>query len=376
MTTRAQVLNNLFVQNLDSWQGKEKLSAAGGTFIRDRLREEMFTSHILTQEPVTRADCQVSTAHDTLVKLIWVEPESRAMTLTFRGEPTARFIRADRCEVPFMTIASEKFEKTEQELQVYDFAITKVIEDNSVKDMGEIVDREFLIHCESAVQAIQAEDNSVVTAPILDATTINGGAPPIESSVRKGELARQPGTTDNAYVWPLQRPDIVAICKMLDGRRLRSKTLLFTEYDFDDLNAWTLEDFGDKLESETAVEGFKYSTLIGKTFVRTIKTDILRPGNIYCFAAEEFLGKFFVLNATKFYIDKIANLVTWMSWMDVALAIVNVKSVVKLELYAGDASVNDNDSILSTVSPVQEDHLGAVNNRVSSGLVFPQVKIY
>jgi hypothetical protein len=101
----------------------------------------------------------VSVNHDTLVKIVDIEPQSRAMTLTFRGQPTARFIRAPRAEVPFFTISSEKFEKTEQELLAYEMPITKIIEDNSVKDMQEIKDREFLRTSESAVQALQKEAN-------------------------------------------------------------------------------------------------------------------------------------------------------------------------------------------------------------------------
>lgn len=376
MTTRAQVLNDLFVQNLDSWEGKEKVSQAGGTFIRDRLREVAFSRQVIPPENVTKADCQRSTRHDTLVKIIDIEPQSRAMAITFRGQPTARFIRGSRAEIPFFTISSEKFEKVEQELLAYEMPITRIIEDNSVKDIQEIEDREFLLHIEAAVQAMQADANGVAAAPALNNAAINGATPPKEFSVRKGELCRQVGVADNSYIWPLQRPDLVNMHKLLDGNRLRAEKILMTEYDFDDLNQWTVEDFGSKLEGETAVDGYKYSTLLGRAFVRTIKTDILRPGNLYVFTSPEFLGKFYVLNNTKFYIDKIANLITWQSWEDIAMSIVNIASVRKMELYSGDATAHNTDSIRTDVTPKDEADLGAVNNRVDAGLVFPQVKVY
>lgn len=376
MSTRAQVLNDLFVQNLDSYEGKEKVAQAGGTFIRDRLREVAFSRQVIPPENVTKADCQRSTRHDTLVKIIDVEPQSRAMAITFRGPPSARFIRGDRAEIPFFTISSEKFEKVEQELLAYEMPITRIIEDNSVKDIQEIEDREFVLHIEAAVQALQAEANGLTAAPALNNASLNGATPPKEFSVRKGELCRQVGVADNAYVWPLQRPDIVNLHKLLDGNRLRAEKVLMTEYDFDDLNQWTIEDFGSKLEGETAVDGYKYSTLLGRAFVRTIKNDILRAGNLYVFTSPDFLGKFYVLNNTKFYIDKIANLITWQSWEDIAMSIVNIASVRKLELYAGDATAHDTDSVRADVTPKDEADLGAVNNRVDSGLVFPQVKVY
>jgi hypothetical protein len=135
-----------------------------------------------------------------------------------------------------------------------------------------------------------------------------------------------------------------------------------------------VEDFGDRLQSETAVEGYKYNTIMGRKYVRTIKTDILRPGNIYGFTKKEFFGHFYILNHTKFYIDKIANLITWQAWRDIGMIVANVASVVKLETYSGDANPQtDADGLLGQFIPVSEDALGAPNNRVDQGLKFPQV---
>jgi len=365
-----RVLNELFATKLDSAEAKQKIAAFGGSYIRDRLREVSYARQIIPPEPVTKADCQVSVNHDTLVKIVDIEPESRAVALTFRGQPRARFISAPRVEIPFYTISSEKFEKTEQELLAYQMPITKVIEDNSVKDIQEIEDREFTIHVESAVQALQQEANGgAVTA--LNATNIGAGAV-VETSIRKGELARV-ALTDDAIVRPLQKPDLVNGLKLLNNNRLRAERFLLTEGDFTDILQWTVEDLGDRLASETTTDGYKYTMLLGHSFVRTVKTDILRTGNVYIFTKPEFLGKFYILNNVKFYIDKIANLITWQSWEDIAIGIVNIAAVRKLELYSGDATSLDTDGILSSVIPVEEENLGAVNNRVDQGLYFPEV---
>jgi|PlaIllAssembly_1097288.scaffolds.fasta_scaffold04549_6 hypothetical protein len=369
-----RILNDMFSAKLESAVTKEKVAAFGGSYIRDRLREVSFARQILPPEMVTKADCQRSVNHDTLVKIIDVEPKSRAMAVTFRGQPRARFIRGERAEIPFFTISSEKFEKVEQELLAYEMPITKIIEDNSVKDIQEIEDREFLIHIEAAVQAIQQEANSG-SVTTLNATALQGATPPVERSVRKGELARA-ADVDNAIVLPLQKPDLVNLLKLLNSRRLRAERFLLTDTDFTDVLQWTVEDMGSRLQSETTTDGYKYSLLVGHAFVRTIKNDILRTGNVYVFTKPEFLGKFYILNNVKFYIDKIANLITWQSWEDIAIGIINIASAAKLELYSGDATTNNADSILSSVIPVAEEELGAVNNRVSQGLSFPKVVSY
>ena len=371
----ADVFNGMFLDKLDTAEGKEKVAAYGGEYIRDHLREVAFCRNIIPPVNVTKNDAKPSIHHDTLVMVEEIEPQSRAMALNFRGQPDVRLIRADRMEVPFFMISSERFEKYEQELLAYRMKITKVIEDNSIKDIQEIEDREFLIHCEAAVQALQTEANGAVVTS-LHQTTIAAGTV-VESSVRKGELARVDANND-AFVWPLQRPDLINGHKLLDGNRLRCEKVLLTEPDFDDVSQWTVEDFGDKLQSETAVEGYKYTTLVGRGFVRTIKTDILRPGNLYFFTSPDFLGRFYILNNVKFYIDKIVNLITWQAWEDIAMSIINVAAVRKVELYSGDATTVDANGILAagTISPADEEDLGAMNNRVADEVFFPAINFF
>jgi len=369
----AELMNDLFTRQAETPEGKVKIAQLGGDYIRDRLREVSFARKVLPPQKVTRDECQVSVHHDTLTKIVELEPESRALTMSFRGQPRAEFISGLRTECAFYTISSEMYQKTEQELLAYTMPITKIIEDNVVKDMQEVEDREFLINVEACVQALQTEANGGVVTT-LNATAITAGTV-VEFSVIKGELART-ATTDDAVVRPIQRPDLVNLFKLLDGNRLRSERFLLTEVDWLDVLQWTVEDFGDKIQSETTVDGYKYPTLLGKPYIRTIKTDILRPGNVYAFTTPEFLGRFFILNQTKFYIDKVANTITFQSWEDIGMILANVAAMRKLELYSGDATTNDADGILASVSPVDEEAMGAVNNRVAQGLVFPNVASY
>ena len=57
-----------------------------------------------------------------------------------------------------------------------------------------------------------------------------------------------------------------------------------TDYDHLDFNNWVLSDVGDKIVMETTVDGYKYKQVQGLKFFKTLKTDILRPGNLYAFA--------------------------------------------------------------------------------------------
>lgn len=355
---------------------RAKIAAYGSKVVRDRLREASFAEAVIPPEDVDRSQCQTSPNHDGLIKMVPIEPTSRAMAMTFRGTPNVTFIRGQRVECAFYTIMSDMFQKPEQEFLAYDFPIAKVIEDNSVRDIGEIYDREFTIHIESAVQALQAEANggSVTT---LNATALQGGAPPAEFSVAKGELARV-ATTDNATVLPLQKPDIVRLKKLLDGRYLETKRLLLSKQDINDVLSWTVEDQGDKIQSETVVNGYKYNLLLGLEYVATIKTDVLRPGNVYAFTTPEFLGRAYVLNRVKFWIDKVINLLKFVCWKDVGMVIANIASVTKLELYSGDATSLDADGIVAagSVTPKAEGSMFAANNRAANRQFYPAIPFY
>jgi hypothetical protein len=375
-------VNSGFIERLNT-EGPEKTAAATLNYIKDRLRESSFTDMIVPNQKVVRGDLQRSTEHDTLVKIIDIEPGSRAMAVNFRGQPTAQYVNGKRYAIGFYTISSLKFEIVEQELMAYEMPITRILEENSLKDMVEVKDREFLNHVEACINAMQAEGNSGSAAFYVGTgTTI---------SKIKGVLATQSGGGQYSYqTYPIQRSDLVRLKKLLKQQivvggetiragRLRPALMLMTESDSDDFDQWTHEDYGDRLQSETALDGFTYSKILGLRIVRTIKNDILREGNVYVFTSAEFFGRNYTLNDVKFYIDKIANRIFWQAWMDIGMGFGNIASVVKLELYAGDAT----DTTLSggiprnaSVVPVEESALGALNNKVSEGLTFPSISVF
>lgn len=368
--SNAQAHESLLNQLADPG-ARSKIAAYGSKVVRDRLREASFAEAIIPPEDVDRTQCQTSPNHDGLIKMIPIEPTSRAMTMTFRGSPNATFIRGARAECAFYTIMSDMFQKTEQEFLAYDFPIAKVIEDNSVRDMGEIYDREFMIHIEAAVQAMQAEANGG-TVTTLNASSIGSVT---EFSVAKGELARV-ATADDAEIRPIQKTDIVRLKNLIDTRYLETKRLLLSKRDMNDVLNWTVEDQGDKIQSETVVNGYKYNVLLGLEYVVTLKTDVLRPGNVYAFTMPDFLGRAFILNRVKFWIDKVINVLKFVAWKDVGMIVANISSVAKVELYSGDATTLDADGILADVTPKAESALFAPNNRVSTGGFYPGVAFY
>jgi len=362
---------------LETDEGRTKMASLSGKIIYDRLREVSFARPILDAQPIGPEDCQISENSDTFTRVEFIEPQSRAMSMNFRGDATTRELRADRALMSFYTVASEVFTKTDQELQIYrSIPVSQMVEQNTLKDMQELQDHGFLRHCEMAVQSMQQEANGGVVTT-LNATALQGASPPVEFAIVKGEYARN-AANDNGTVYPLQRPDLISARKLLSANRLEGAVALITRPDMDSVDAWTLEDFGSQITGETAVGGYKRNTLGGLKVIVSAKTDILRPGNVYLFTAPQFLGRFYILNKTKFYVDKRFNRISWQAWEDLGMLLMNVNAVKKLELYSGDSSSNDADGLLAggSISPKAERDLGAKNNRIAEGIRYPQVSSF
>ena len=116
-------------------------------------------------------------------------------------------------------------------------------------------------------------------------------------------------------------------------------TILMRKSMFNSWLALPNTEIGSILNSEIAVDGYKYNTILGHKIITTIKDNIIYPNEIWAFAAPDFLGKHYLFNAVKFYIDKRANLVEWQSWFDLGMGIVNIRSVVRKYFGAVDPRV-------------------------------------
>lgn len=291
----ASAFNSVFIAKLDTPDGIEKAAQAGGAFCRDRLREVSFARKIIQPEYVTKADCQRSVNHDMLVKILDIEPNSSAAAVNFRGRAFERYVEGARYEVPFFKVESDKFVKEEAELLAYDYPVTKVIEENSVKDIQKAEDGKF-IEFTDAVIAVNGKQ-----------------ATPEEAG---------PATAKN-----LNR-----LFKTLDTDELAVGCVLMHKADWDDFMTQEAAVIGSELASEILVNGYKYNTILGHKLVVTIKTSVLAPGDLYVFTDPEYLGNFFILGDTKFYIEKRGSVVSWQTWEYIAMGYGNLRAAGKMTL--------------------------------------------
>lgn len=302
MEMSVRTINELFVEKLSSPEGLEKVAQEGGAFVRQKLREVSFARKIVQPQYVTRPELQRSVNHDGLVKIVDIEPDSKAMTVNFRGNPTTNYVMGERFEIPFFMVSSEDFQKTEEELLAYDMPLTEVIERNSVLDIQKIEDTAFLGQVEAAIA-------------VEEALTPN-------SKSITGSFASD-GTID--------RSDFKDLFDLLDGDELRSEIILMSNTMFNRLMLYPATTVGDAIGSEQHINGYTYSTIFGRKLVVSNKVSLL--GNtIYAFTSQDFFGQFLILNDTKFWIDKKKNIISWAAYESIGMGIGNTRSVAKIVL--------------------------------------------
>jgi hypothetical protein len=378
----ASILNGLFVDALSNNEGLEKLAEVGGAYIQKILRETSFARQILPPVNVTRSDVTRSVTNDGFVKIVDIEPDSKAMAMNFQGEPDGRYVVGKRYAVPFYRIASEDFSKDETELLAYDYPITKVIEENSVKDIQGIEDAGFLANVDAGILSNDMWVNYIGSTPDLS----------------KGALK--------------------VLINLIENQRLKAETFLMSTTTWNDILEFDHTVLGDDLIEKVTIDGYTYATFLGRKVITSIKTSMFFknaayvPGGtvttltttgavastktfsfsganlvpigrgdsivisgghenngltvtvasvgansivvneaisnsslaetftvtaaslkvVYAFTAPRFLGQFYILNQTKFVIKKDFNIISWRAWEDIAIGIGNLNAAAAVTL--------------------------------------------
>lgn len=361
----------------------EKLGEATGLYIQDKLRESSFARKILPPQTVTASELTRNDTDEGLCYVDDIEPDSIAMAVNMRGEPNNTYIKAPRYKITMSVIASERFQKSESELRSYRMPLTKVIEQNTVKDIQERVDVKFMRAVKTGIML--ATESRM--ASLVAAGTIAAGAHPDKfatdaafSSYLAGDLG--PGiftaTTTTTYSArqhlysnlilsdsdTFDREVLRDIVKVLSSRQLKARCFLVHETTWNDVIAWGNTEAGLELTSEITKDGYKYSTVAGYTFVTSIRdnAEIIAPGQIFVFPEPSFLGRYLILETTKFSIKREGRFISMEAWEEMGIGFGNLKGLACILLKGASITLPANFSSEASTKSV------TITNNVGSGL--------
>lgn len=365
----ANEINQLFGEALNrGGEALEKVGEVTGLYIQDKLRENSFAGKILPPQTVTEAELTRNVNDEGLVYIDDLEPDSLAMRVNFRGEPEKTYIEGKRYEIRMSTISSDKFQKSEQELRSYRMPITKIIEQNTVKDIQEQKDKTFMQHVRAGLMlatrrrmndlvdrglVINANQGGTVASPtsLSGTTSKNFGTPTqfaaylytrrIENGYGIDANGAYDGgdpanladanysniilSTETTFTRTVLRDAV----KIQASREMKARCFLMHEYDWTDTVGWLDSEAGLQITGEIVRDGYKYTTVGGYTFVTTVRDnpDIVEPGQIYTFPAPEFLGRHLSLEGVKFWINKTGRFIEMEAWEECGIGFGNVKGL-------------------------------------------------
>lgn len=284
--------NQLFVDHLQTTEGISKVASAMSSYIRMKIRELGLARRIIQPAYVTKEDLKPRTDSDTLEYIADKEVDSEAYVASFTGTVPFHKIKGLRVAIPFYRIASPKFKIQEEELLAYSYPVTKIIEENSLKDIYTQEDIKMLALADAAIAATG------------NATTYSG---------------------------TLNKTDIMALLNLIvvDENAGSPVTILIHESDWNEVVAALAYDIGDDVAKDNLINGYAYTTVFGKRLILTRKTSVVPQGTIYAFSGQEWLGHFLLLGDIKFFIKTEYGEIEFGARETLAMSIINIHSCAK-----------------------------------------------
>lgn len=299
-TAKAVMYNTAFVAKVASSEGLEKMAGMATDFCRAKIREGSFTRKILPPKQITSADLDQAVDSDSPMRIIHKDKVSEAYPVTFREQAQQRYYIGDKFQVFYANIQSEEFHKVTEELQTYRVPIKQIVQENYLKDIQRAEDKQFI----DTVNAILKKKESEKIGTSVYATSEDRFTP---ATLAEG-------------------------LKLLVAKELPIGTILINEQDWMSLYQLQQDAAGSAVMQEIIHDGYSYTKLLGRDFVRTIKNDIVPPGRIYIFSTPEYLGVFDILEDVKAFMETRANKFSFHLWETIGIAIGNDNGVAMIQL--------------------------------------------
>lgn len=334
-------INKAFLQAMDTPGGHTKVGSMVETWTQKKLRENRLMDTIITVKPITPDKCQREEDNDNLYYMDDLEPEGTAYQINWRGEAPTAFVKVKRIKYYFNTVSSDRLTIYDDTLRATNMPLTKILEQNLIKDMYEQQDRIFFNHIHTMLFLSTVDRyNKLVREGTVTGTSNFGSA----AELYRYLFLRSKG---GAGVWaPLASVNVANgyysnillstetewnkyVLKELVNipafRQLEGKILLMHKTTYNDVLAWAATDAGFKLVDEITVDGYKYFTFGGYKFVTTLRDNkyLVNPGVIYIFPEEQFFGKMFVLEKLKLWVERKPRMTIMEAYEDLGGGIAN-----------------------------------------------------
>lgn len=312
-----KVFNDTFIEMVKG--GEEKKAAVSvQSFTRNKLREESFTEKIITPIDISNDDLDKSENPELLVKWNDREPDTApAVTIPLGVVPDMFQFNGTRYPSYFTRITSPKFNKDIDTLRGYDYDIRAIMLELSTKDIATEIDTRFMERVDSIIGSVNT------------ANPLNGLGLPQNVTISGGITRENVAEAFKA----IKRLKVPFGPSQPDGGESKG-VMLMNNVTADDFVKMSRSEVGGDLAQDMFVNGLPSKTLLGVKPIYTIKDTLVKDGEIYLFSSEEFFGKYYRLQPLTVFMKNEAYFLEYFQYMNLSLAIGNVKGVVKVSFNA------------------------------------------
>lgn len=329
-TTPASVLNTQFFNKIASGELKAAADAATD-YTRITLREEGLVRKILPPQTITEADLDAQLDTDKPVKIVEKEVQQPlSVSVPFGTLPTNTYMNMSKYRVDFARIVTENFVKDIQEVKTWNADIRNIFKDNAIKDMMTAEDVPFF----NIVDGIVSSDADPAQAVGNSASALTGKVQYYDFSS---------SGTNPLGITGFTRDTVVESTKILSKGygdptvstpiRLLPEVIVMNVNTGKEYLKFTRDHAGGDISESFFKEGLTEGTFFGIKHIFTLKDDIVKDGVAYQFAAPQFLGKFYELEAPTMFMEMRAYLLEFFVYSSIGLTVGNPYAVGKVKFF-------------------------------------------
>ena len=275
-------------------------------YTRYRIRESAVCRQIIEPVPVTNADLDRDVT--SRVPQIIVDREGdvgAALNISFHGGPPSQLVTGDRYRATFSPIVTPRFIGDTNTLRTDRIDLRQVISDNSIREMGTREDANFFAAVNRSVGSSAGVANN--TSGVVQWKEIYGGI----TRANTAESLKAIRTTPS---------------------RLSAAQMVLNHITILDYAKFGRDEAGGDYSQDIMKNGAKaIQDLFDVKTIVTIKDDIVPTNTVYHFGAEEFLGKFFVLEDVTLSLDKKAMRFEFFAYEIISVTIGNTNACVRID---------------------------------------------
>jgi hypothetical protein len=324
----AKLINDKFMEKIAS-NDLNKAAEVATDFTRLTLREEGLLRKILPPQTITAAELDKQLDTDEPVKIVDKEvSQPLSMSVGFATLPKNRIMKGDRYRVDFARILSPSYFQDVRRLEQYDYDIRNVFKENAIKDHMTAEDVPFF-QTVDAIVGNNGNNVSAVTGKVQYYDFTNTAKNPLgistgwtrEALVESTKILSKGFTPAGAALGAEQTPIRLNTDLIVMNVNTGREYLKFQHVNIGDLS------------TELFKGGLSATTLLGHKHLFTMKDDIVKDGEVYYFAAPQFLGKFYELEQPTMFVDRRAFMVEFFIYSSIGASIGNPFGVAKAKFF-------------------------------------------